>query len=885
MKLAHSGDSRLVAGQPTGTVTLLFTDVEGSTQLLKRLGAQQYADVLARHRQLLREAFERHGGYEVDEEGDALFVVFSAAGEAVSAAGEAQRDLASVDWPAGVELRVRMGIHTGEPLPVPPKYVGIDVHRAARIMAAAHGRQVIVSETTAALLGGAGLLDLGLHRLKDMLEPIRLFQLEVDGLPGEFPPLRSLQRTNLPTAAWALVGRETELEEIRRLIEQGVRLLTLTGPGGSGKTRLALQAAAELSDGFVDGVFFVALAPLRETRAVLGTVAQAVGLPPDDDVAAWLSPRRVLVLVDNLEHLPDVAGVISQLLVGRTVVLTTSRAPLHLTGEHELPVEPLGDEAAVELFVSRASAAGRPVTADETVAAVCRRLDNLPLALELAAARAKLLSPAALLKRLDEALPLLTGGANDLPERQRTLRTTIEWSHDLLEPDAQAVFRRLAVFRRSFTLEAAEAVAGGDLERVAALLDQSLLKPRGDDRFFLLETIREYASERLEQSRETGEYASRHAYYFLEQLEQRERMIFGSRRGSLLQWFAEEEDNLRAAIDRLEDVAPKDAARAATFLYAFWAPRGQLREAEQRIRKVLEYAEVGAARGPLLAVLAECEMRLGALDAAAEIAGEALGLAREAGDTTTSASALNIIAMTAVDRGDLREAESLLTRALDESPSDEWTRSLILGGLASVQIATSREEEARVTLRRAREGFRASGDEANDASCAINLAELELLDGNFEAAAEIASSVVEWNRTVGDRYRGVGAHALLGLAVLGQGRHRDAMASLAEALDLVLVAERTASSAFPFVIAGIALACDSAAAAPAARLLGAAARINQEAGFVLSPRQLEHRQRFARPLVAALGEQAWTREAAVGDALSLEETIALAQALTVVSEA
>jgi tetratricopeptide (TPR) repeat protein len=277
-------------------------------------------------------------------------------------------------------------------------------------------------------------------------------------------------------------------------------------------------------------------------------------------------------------------------------------------------------------------------------------------------------------------------------------------------------------------------------------------------------------------------------------------------------------------------------------------------------------------------------MRLGALDAAIEIANEALGLAREAGDTTTSASALNIVAMIAVDRGDLREAESLLTRALEERPGDEWTRSLILGGLASVQIATNREQEARVTLRRARDGFRASGDEANDASCAINLADLELLDGNFEAAAEIASSVVEWNRTVGDRYRGVGAHAVLGLAVLGQGRHRDAKAALAEALDLVLIAERTASSAFPFVIAGIALTCDSATATSAARLLGAAARINREAGFVLSARQLQHRQRFAGSLVAALGEEAWAREEAVGEALSLEETIALAQALTVGSE-
>ena len=280
--------------QPTGTVTLLFTDVEGSTQLLERLGVERFAEALGLHRRLLREAFARHGGYEVDEEGDAFLVAFQAAGQAVAAAGEAQQGLASAEWPDEGGLLVRMGVHTGEPLPVPPKYVGMDVHRAARIMAAAHGGQVLVSEATAALLDGVALRDLGPQRLKDMLEPIRLYQLEVDGLPGEFPPLRSLHQTNLPVAAWPLLGRERELAEIRDLVAGNVRLVTLTGPGGSGKTRLALQAAAELSDQFPDGVFFVALAPLRDTGMVLPTVAEAVGLQADDDVVAWLASRRAL---------------------------------------------------------------------------------------------------------------------------------------------------------------------------------------------------------------------------------------------------------------------------------------------------------------------------------------------------------------------------------------------------------------------------------------------------------------------------------------------------------------------------------------------------------------------------------------------------------------
>jgi class 3 adenylate cyclase len=324
--------------QPGGTVTLLFTDVEGSTRLLGDLGAERYSTVLGLHRRLLREAFADHGGYEVDEEGDALFVVFAGAGGAVAAAADGQRALAVAEWPEGCDgVRVRMGIHTGEPFAVPPKYVGMDVHRAARVMAAAHGGQVLVSETTAALVDGALLRDLGSHRLKDMLEPVRLYQLEIDGSPGEFPPVRSLHQTNLPLAAWPLLGRERELEAIGSLVSDGARLVTLTGPGGSGKTRLALQAAADLADGFPDGVFFVALAPVRQLEEAWGAVAEAVGLRPDDDAAAWVVSRRALLVVDNLEHLAGVDSVVAALLGGETVILATSRTPLHLSVEREFP--------------------------------------------------------------------------------------------------------------------------------------------------------------------------------------------------------------------------------------------------------------------------------------------------------------------------------------------------------------------------------------------------------------------------------------------------------------------------------------------------------------------------------------------------------------------
>src|SRR5215218_10427613 len=478
---------------PSGTVTFLFTDVEGSTKLLHELGAEVYARALAAHRQVIREASARHDGVEVDIQGDSFFVAFATAPAALAAAAELTESLASGP------VRVRVGLHTGTPLLSDEGYVGVDVHRAARIAASGHGGQVLVSQATA-LLADSDLRDLGEHRFKDLLAAERVYQLG----SGEFPPLRSLGRTNLPVAAWPLLGRERELAEIRALVADGARLLSLSGPGGSGKTRLAVQAAAELSEEFRDGTFFVALAPLRNTTAVRSTVAEAVGLQPDDNVAGWLTSRRVLLVLDNLEHLQGVAAVVAELVVGEVVVLATSRAPLHLSVERELPVEPLPDEAAAELFVSRAAAAGRQIAVDETVGAVCRRLDNLPLAIELAAARAKLLSPAALLRRLDQALPLLVSGAIDLPERQRTLRATIESSHDLLDPDGHAAFRRLSVFRGSFTLDDAEAITGADLDQFAALLDHSLLKALGDERFFLLETLREYAGERLDEAGETA---------------------------------------------------------------------------------------------------------------------------------------------------------------------------------------------------------------------------------------------------------------------------------------------------------------------------------------------------------------------------------------------
>src|SRR5215210_3959998 len=477
---------------PCGTVTLLFTDIEGSTRLLEQFG-DAYEQVLAEHRRLIREAVAAHDGVEVDTQGDAFFVAFERASDALAAAWEAQREL---------ELPVRMGIHTGEPQLTTGGYVGIDVHRAARICAAAHGRQVVVSETTQRLLDGVPLRDVGEHRLKDLGQPVRLFQLGDE----DFPPLRSLNQTNLPTQPNPLVGREREVSELTKLLGDA-RLVTLTGPGGSGKTRLALEVAAEVVERFDGGVFWVPLAAVTDPELVEATIAQAMGA--HTGLAQHVGSNAMLLLLDNLEQVLAAAPGLSELLeqCANLRLLVTSRALLRVAGERDYPVDPLPEDDAVALFRERAASA-EPI---EAVQEICRRLDGLPLAVELAAVRTRLLSPSELLERLEHALPILTGGRRDAPERQRTLRATIEWSYDLLADEEQQLFRRLAVFSGSFTIEAAEAVCDAELETLEALLEQSLVRRWASGRLGMLETISEYAREQLEASDEAERIARRHA--------------------------------------------------------------------------------------------------------------------------------------------------------------------------------------------------------------------------------------------------------------------------------------------------------------------------------------------------------------------------------------
>ena len=672
-----------MAGLPSGTVTFLFTDIEGSTRLLHELG-DAYADVLAEHRRVLRDAFACHGGVEVDTQGDAFFVAFGRASDALAAAREAQ---AALDGP----VRVRMGIHTGEPLVGQEGYVGIDVHRAARIAAAGHGGQVLVSQSTRELVGADRLRDLGEHRLKDLTAPERIYQLG----DGDFPPLKSLNTTNLPVAASPLVGRERELRDLAALLADSARLLTLTGPGGTGKTRLALHAAAESTDAFVGGVFFVPLAGVQQADLVPTAIASTIGIR---DVAE-LRDRQTLLVLDNFEHLLDAAPSVAEVLSSapHTKVLATSRAPLRVEGEHEYAVDPLPDDDAVELLTERARAVRRDFVPDDAALQICRRLDGLPLALELAASRLRSLGAAALLERLEHRLPVLTSGRRDVPERQRTLRATIEWSYDLLEPELGRVFARLGVFS-TFTLDAAEAVADATLEDVDALVEASLLKAIPEDKFLMLETIRELALERLVESGEAHDVRRRHAEFFLRLARSAHLSAEDTDLGQRHDLVAREQDNIRSALDWAAGTGEIELGlKLAVALEQFWATHSP-HEGVRRLDALLEEAREipDDLRARAIRVLGGMTWLTGDFERGSALLRESLELFRVLGDEFAVADLVVRSGVEAHRSGDLAGARASAAEGLEAfrrmgSPSGE---AMVLGLLGSVESAEGHTDEA-----------------------------------------------------------------------------------------------------------------------------------------------------------------------------------------------
>jgi predicted ATPase/class 3 adenylate cyclase len=748
-----------MAELPTGTVTLLFTDIQGSTRLLQRVG-DAYAGLLAQHRALLERAFTGHRGVVVDSEGDAFFVVFASAKDAVAAAASAQRALAEHDWSDGDEIRVRVGLHTGEPRLLEGRYVGLDVHHAARVMAVAHGGQVLVSETTRALLDdGTRLRDLGEHRLKDLSRPQHLYQLELDGLPSEFPPLQTLDNrpTNLPAQPNAFIGRERELREAEALLRRDdLRLLTLTGTGGAGKTRLALQLAADVVERFPDGVFFVSLAPLRDWELVVPTIARTLGLreQPGETFAEtltdYLRDKRLLLVLDNFEQVlvaaPAIAGLSSTAPELR--VVATSRTPLRLSGERTYSVPPLELPESVTLFADRAHAATAEFKIaednEEAVAEICRRLDGLPLAIELAAPRVRTLPPQALLRRLDQRLKLLTGGAQDLDERQRTLRATIEWSYELLLPQEKTLFARLGAIVGGCRIDAADALCDPDgslgldvLDGLGSLVEKSLVRRRtdsdGEPRFWMLETIREYALEQLD-----DDVSVLHADWFAGSAEQ---LDLEARTGDQSSVFARVDDdyaNFRAAIEHARQAGDGELLlRLATALWSFWSTRGYVAEGQHALEDALELS----GRRPARALLGLCTLRVmsGRSEGLQDEAQEALRAAEELDDEYSLTQAWNLLGQVQGSvMGSMAVGERAWRQALEHAErggfgaeraeSTGWLMiSAIFGPLPAAE-----------GIARCKEFLASAGDDATiRAFCCVERSVLEAMQGRFELAREL----------------------------------------------------------------------------------------------------------------------------------------------------
>jgi predicted ATPase/class 3 adenylate cyclase len=726
---------------PTGTVTFLFTDVEGSTKLLHELGAERYAGALAEHRRLIRVACARHDGVEVDTQGDAFFVAFQTAPGALAAAREATGAL------AGGPIHVRIGLHTGTPLLTDEGYVGGDVHRAARIAAAGHGGQVLVSASTEPLVEIA-LTDLGEHRLKDLSAPERIYQL------GErnFPALKSLYRTNLPIPATSFLGRDCELAEVLSLLSRDdVRLLTLTGPGGTGKTRLALQAAAEASDHYPNGVWWVPLAPLRDPKLVLETAALVVG--SKNGLSEHVADKSMLLLFDNFEQVVKAAADLADLFAvcPNLNVLVTSRERLRVRGEHTYPVPPLAESDGAALFTARARAVDPAFPESKAVGELCVRLDELPLALELAAARTALFSPEQLLNRLSQRLDLLKG-ERDADPRQQTLRATIEWSYELLTKQEQTLFSRLSVFVGSCTFEAAEEVADADPDTLQSLLDKSLLRKRESElgtRYWMLETIREYAGERLEATGEADELRRRHAEWFLALAEE----AYPNVRANPKAWLDRlevENDNVRTALDRLEALGQTQLAlQMAGAFYRYWYLRGHLVEGWRVLDRLLRTDQrPTAARARALNGAAVVATNGGDQTAARLRAEEALTLNRALGDAWGAAYAVFMLGYIATEESDWAKARPLFEESLRafRQLGDEHYILLATDGLAWIYFELGDPERSRALHEDVLHQARAQSDEVVVAVQLFQLATLAFDDGRVSDAFGMLKDALRINR-------------------------------------------------------------------------------------------------------------------------------------------
>jgi predicted ATPase/class 3 adenylate cyclase len=806
-------------GPPTGLVTCLFSDIEGSTRIELALGTGPYRDLRERHRALLREAFRAHAGHEQSTEGDSFFVIFRRASDAVAAAADGQRSLAAETWPSDAAVRVRMGLHTGEIESIGNDVVGYTINRTARITGVAHGGQVLLSDATRALAtdalpAGTSLRDLGSHRLKDLREPERIAQLVIDGLPDTFPPLRSIDArpNNLPTQLTTFVGRDKELAEAADLL-RSTRLLTLTGPGGTGKTRLSLQVAASAADHFPDGVWFVALDAVRDPALVAPTIARTLGIADNvtrtavEMLAERIGDGRVLLVLDNFEQVigaaPDVADILRR--CPNLTCLVTTRIALRVSGEQEYPVpglpappdtsrlseierlnlpkdlrnvdlEALNQYEAVRLFIARASQVrpGFAVTNANApaVAGITARLHGMPLAIELAAARIKLLSPDQIHARLEQHLSLLTTGSRDVPARQQTLRGAIAWSYDLLDDGARRLVDRLSVFRGGFDLEMAERVCGpsdevgGDVvDRIGELIDQSLVRPdeTQDGRFAMLETIREFAAEMLTARGETEAIGDRHAAAMLGLAQEAAPQLSGDDQRAWFERLEADHDNLRAALDwSLSRPDPALGARLSFALWRFWQKRGYLREARARFDALdaqgweldpVDRARFAEAFGGIAYWKSDAE-------AARRLYDEALALWRQIGDKREIANALfdrayadmMVIMSGDLSRDHLESARAFLDEALElyREVGDKSGEGDILWALGSFYYFTADAATAESWYRRSLELHRGAANRTMEAWSLHMLALSQLGQRRFAEAGVTAREALRYFYDSGD---------------------------------------------------------------------------------------------------------------------------------------
>ena len=907
------------------TLTFLFTDIEGSTAMLLRLG-DAYGQVLADHHQLVRAALAAHGGKEIDTQGDAFFVVFSSPSACVAGAIDMQRAFVSYPWPAGETVRVRMGIHSGEASQTAVGLVGLDVHRAARIASAAHGGQIVLSATTAALLrdslpASISLRDLGLHRLKDLGRPEQIFQLEADGLPAIFPPLRSLEnpklRNNLPAQVSSFIGREAELAEVSSLIT-GCRLVTLTGPGGAGKTRLGLQAAAGLLDGSGDGVWFADLAPLQDADLVAVTVANVLGIPEDpgrpiiDTLVDAVSQRSLLVLLDNCEHVIDACAKVADVLLRNCpniVLLATSREPLGIEGEriHRVPsmdtpaeddeVDAIRNSEAVRLFTDRAAQHGVSLPWDEPTASVigriCRRLDGIPLAIELGAARLRVMSVIELDARLDQRFSILTGGSRAALPRQQTLLAMVDWSWELLNAAEQYVLARLSVFAGGFDLVAAEAVTAGEevppdeiLGHLGALIDKNLVQfddtGNGPVRYRLLETVRQYAGRHLDSQHPAAEETRRaHRDTYLALAEAAAPELVAPGQVTWMDRLDLELDNLRTAIAytlKQADRAP--GIRLAAALRVFWKARGHAAEGAEALRALLDVpagqeATVLRARG--LATAAYLLEQTGGYTIAEGYCDEALSIARAAGDDYLVADLMDVRGYILLRRGQAGSAMPLielglgLARQLQEA---HLTARLLAARAFALDLEDDRDGAARDAAE-SLQLYRQVGDRRQVGTMLGNLGYVELSIGDIDVARGHLLESLDIARALNDHYGVVYETFNLGLASYLSGSLDAAADLFVESLHLAKRMQMKQSIAYALI--GVAIAGSGAdGMARSARLHGAAEQALTVLGETIEPLEGELRDRDCERLRSAMGAEAFEAEYAAGRALTFEQVLALA---------